>query len=474
MVLDDICNSTVYSANAFHVLGLPVNVNGRKIRRRQEDVIDGLSVMGENAWNAEFDRYLLGQNTAPIVETARSLIDRLKNDPEFFATEMFFWVWPQSGGSDPAIEAIMCGERDKAVRCWQADCSKPGSRGLIARHNLAVVLHFYAVDGEDYIRTATGNIDAQYFKAVDQFWKEAFSFWEDLADDDDFWDAYAARVKELNDPRLNDEFIEKFRERLPVCFDNINADFMISYAQAGKIDEAKRHFAYMVSTMRGADDVEETLARAFKPMVDKARVLLKQCAGVKEPKKVLAACRDVLSGSRSLVSILRAIIPEGNAFTKGIINEIVTQIDNRLPDYSRATGDYWPCLKITEELLGIAATPMMEVKIRKSVKEWEDLVRQDREANTCCVCGKFQKGMPTKPLKLYRDVSADPTTYGRVQWRTRTVQVPICPNCDGRHSVFWTFETSAQSVPFVKQLISDGWKIGEKPSQKEMEAVRFL
>jgi len=474
MVLDEICNAKVYSANAFYVLGLPVNVNSRKIRRREEDLIDGLGSMGGDAWSAEFDKYLLGYHDAPKVDAARTLIERLKSDPEYFATEMFFWFWPQSGGQDPAVDAIMAGERDKAVCCWRADCSKPGARGVIARHNLAVILHLYAVDGEEYIQSTSGEVGADYFKAVDQFWKESFSFWEEIVDADEFWDVYAGRVEELNDPRLDERFIEEFRERLPICFDNINADFMIAYAKAGKTDEAKRHFDYMVSTMSGADDVEETLSRAFKPMSDKVRILIKKCNGVKEPKKVLEACQEVLTSSRPLVSILRALVPDGNAFTNGIINEIVTLIDNRLPAYSRETGDYEPCLRLTKELLAIVATPMMKEKIQKSIKEWEDLVRQAREENTCCVCGKFQKGMSTKPLKLYCDVSADPTMYGRVQWRTRTLQVPVCSSCSGKLGVITSLGSYAKKLSIVKQSISEGWKIGEKPSQKELDAVRFL
>ena len=55
MVLDDVCNASVYDKNAFYILGLPVVTTSRKIRRRQEDLIDGLSEMGEKAWCGEFE-----------------------------------------------------------------------------------------------------------------------------------------------------------------------------------------------------------------------------------------------------------------------------------------------------------------------------------------------------------------------------------------------------------------------------------
>ncbi len=375
MILDEICNARVYDANAFHVLGLTVDTASRKIRRRQEDLVEGLALMGERAWQNEFDKYLLGDSIAPNVAVAKNLFERLK-DPEYFATEMFFWFWPQEGQPDPAVEAIVKGERETAVRLWLTDKDKTGQRGIIARHNLAVVLHFYAIDGENYICSHKGDVDAEFFKTVDQYWKSSFEMWEELVDDDIFWDVFSDRVEKLNDPRLDFEFIDSFRERFPICFDNINAEFLVAYARAGKLREAQRHFDYMVSTMSGADDIEETMDRAFKPMADGVRTLIKQCEAVKEPKKILNACREVLKGSQNLVSIFKVLVPRGNAYTNGLLNEIVMTIDKRLPTYSRNTLDFEPCLEITRELLPLASTPLMEERIRKSIGEWEDLVRK--------------------------------------------------------------------------------------------------
>lgn len=469
MILDEICNAKVYDSNAFYVLGLTVDMTSRKIRRRQEDVVEGCALMGDEAWQKEFDRYLLGDSVAPKVEMAKSLFERLK-DPEYFATEMFFWFWPQSGQADPAIEAIVNGERDTAVRLWQTDMNKMGERGIVARHNLAIALHFYAIDGENYIRSHESGVDAEYFKAVDQYWKSSFDLWEDIVADDLFWDVFAERVEELNDPRLDGEFIDSFRERFPICFDNINADFLVAYASAGKLSEAKRHFDYMAATMSGADDVAETMERAFKPMVDKVRTLIKQCENTKEPKKILVACRGLLNGSMNLVSIFKKLVPSGNSFTRGVLNEIVTTIDGHLPAYSRETGDYESCLNLTKELLPIAATPLQMEKIQKSIKEWENLVREARERSTCCVCGRYQKNIGTKTVKMYNDVRESPTIPGRIEWLTRTISnVPVCASCSGKY----TYEHARKFGP-VKESLAEGWKLGDKPSQYEIDNASFF
>lgn len=501
MVLEDVCNSSVYDKNAFFLLGLPVDTTSRKIRRRQEDLIDGLSVMGAAAWDGEFEKYLLGNICAPKVDFARGLFEQLK-DPEFFATEMFFWFWPQGDGSDDAVSAILRGERDVAVRIWVSDMGKPGARGLIARHNLAIALHYYAIDGEKTLRrtakksaadavsgnainysdvldscwdgvdgsgdeTQVVNEGNDYLKAVDQYWRSSFELWEDLADDDSFWDIFGEKVEKLNDPRLDAEFIESFRELFPVCFDRINADFMVEYAQSDDMASAKRHFDYMVSTMSGEDDVEETMERAFKPMADKVKVLIKQCTGVKNPKQVLKACKELLNGSSGFVKILKTLVPNGNSYTKNTINDIVTAIDGKLPMYSRETGDYEPCLALTKQLLPLAASPMMKDKIEKSIAEWSDLVKEARARGTCVVCNRYiGKNIGTTSVKLHCDVHRDPLMYGRYEFRTRTIDVPVCSGC------LWKFENNhAKHYGPVKKSLSEGWKFGEKPSQAELDSL---
>ena len=464
MLLDEICNLRVYDSNPFHVLGLTIDTTMRKIRRRQEDVIEGCALMGDKAWQNEFDKYLLGNSVTPKVEMAKNLFERLK-DPEYFATEMFFWFWPQSGQNDSAIEAIVRGNRDTAVRLWQEDMNKTGERGIVARHNLAIALHLYAIDGENHIRSHPGDVDAEYYKVVDQFWKASFDLWEHIVDDDLFWDVFSQRVEKMNDPRLDHEFVDLFREQFPICFDNINAEFLVAYARDGKLNEAKRHFDYMETTMSGVDDVEETMERAFKPMVDKVRTLIKQCETIEEPKKILRACRELLKDSKDIASIFKKLVPKGNSFTRGVLNEIVAAVDTRLPAYSRETGDYESCLLLTRELVPIVATPLQMERIQKSIKEWERLVREERERSTCCVCGRYQMNIGTQTVKMYKDVHENPIIRGRVEWRARTISgVPVCCSCLSR----FTYEYARQFGP-VKESLADGWKLGEKPSQYEID-----
>ena len=298
MLLDTICNAKVYHENACYLLGLQVGMTGRKMKRRIED-LETANEMGEADWTRAYDQFLLGSASAPSKERFDELAERIK-DPEFAVTEAFFWFWPTNESSDPALEAIANGERASAANIWRGLAKKSSREATIARHNLAILLHYYAIDAENqYFAGRVVKSEIDFLASLDRFWHAAFEYWEALVDDDDFWDAFADRVKAVDDPRLGSSFVEEFRRQFPISFDNINADFMVAYAKSGKFDDAKRHFKYMCETMSDSDDVDETLKSAFKPQVDKLNLQIKHCKGSKNDADGLKDVQSVLNASSS-------------------------------------------------------------------------------------------------------------------------------------------------------------------------------
>jgi hypothetical protein len=56
--------------------------------------------------------------------------------------------------------------------------------------------------------------------------------------------------------------------------------------------------------------------------------------------------------------------------------------------------------------------------------------------------------------------------YGRYEFRTRTIEVPVCSSCS------WKFQDyHSKSYGPVKQSLSEGWKFGEKPEQSELDKL---
>ena len=465
MLLDTICNSKVYHHNAYYLLGLYVGMTGRKLKRRIED-LQSAREMGVSEWNSVYDKLLLGSVTAPDNELIEDLIERIK-DPEFTITESFFWFWPTSDGMDVALEAILTGDRTAAFNNWRSLSTKAGSEAIIAKHNLAVLFHYYAIDAENQrLSGKDGTETPQYLGMLEGFWRTTFHYWEMLMDDDDFWDVFMKRVRDFDDPRLDDNFVEEFRGQFPISFDNINADFLVSYAKAGKLQEAKRHFVYMTETMKGSDDVDETLNNAFKPQIDKLNIHIKHCRESKVDEDGLKDIRSVLNASKELFGIFSFLLPPDNRMYKDLKNDIAKTCHRRTYPYANKTEDFEGTLLVIKELLKLASSPSLKNSIEKDIAQLEKIVKNRREVDTCWYCKTFRKGTPKKKVKMYGEVMPNPERYAQrgVTYSTYEIQIPVCSNCSHKFSI-----SSARSYPLIQKYLADGWKIGDGPSNADID-----
>ena len=467
MLLDSICNSKVYHQNAYYLLGLQVGMSGRKLKRRIED-LEVAENMGGNDWSRAYDKFLLGLATPPGKEVFEDLVDRIKN-PEFAITNVFFWFWPTNDANDPAIESIASGNRESAFNIWRSLATKSTAESVIAKHNLAVLFHYYAIDAENQRLAKGTNTDTKiYLDIVDGYWRTAFAYWEDIVDDDDFWDAFFDRVKAMNEPSLGDDFVSNFRRQFPISFDSINADFMVAYARAGRLDDAKRHFAYMCETMSDSDDVDETLNAAFKPQIDRLNIQIKHCRESKVDADGLKDIQSVLNASKELFGIFSVLLPPENRMYKDLKNDIAKACHDRMFPYVKKTQDFEGALMVEKDILKIAVLTSLQNSIKESINQLEKIIKDRRDADTCWYCKTYRKGMTKKTVKMYGNVLPNPDRVMQrgVTFSTRQVQVPVCSNCSYKFSV-----SSAKTYPLIQQSLADGWKIGEGPSNAEIDAV---
>lgn len=469
MVLDELANASIYAQNPYYLLGIKTGTTGRKLRRREEDLLEGAALLGGGEWKRMFANYLLGNRVEPGVDEVRELAERLK-DPEFAVTSQFFGVWPYDDDQD-ATEAVLNGEHDKAFRVWRSAASKGGINGGVAKHNMAVLLHYYAIDAETSILNEPTNkqsVDSKQLAVIDQYWKASFALWEEIVDDDGFWDSFTQQVREVDDPRLNEEFVSNFRRQFPIAFDNINADFMARYARMGKLQDAKRHFEYMTQTMSGSDDVDESVAQAFKPMVEKVNLAIKRHRDTKDAKGLLAGVKELLAETKTIISTFKFLLPPDNELYKSLSDNIATTGDALLIKYFNAAHDTEGALAMQRQLLDWAVSPTAKRKIEKGVVELEEILKQEKERDTCWYCKTYQKDMRKLNVKIYGNVRPDPKRYNTrgVTYSYRDVPVPVCSNCTSRFN-----SQSARDYPPLKAALSAGWKIGSGPTNAEMDAA---
>lgn len=348
-MLMKMCTEDVYRDNIFCLLDLKTTATTRQIRRRRED-LDSAQMLGDDAWKNEF-RHLKGRRSIPTAEEIAAVFKKVE-DPEQRIISEFFWMWPLDD-HDCTVDEFMRGDVAAAVEQWEqvfrTECL--GKR-LIAQHNLAVCHQCNALVAEFQVYHYEGEVPADHYRQLLSYWENAFTYWDELADNDDFWGLYEARMRELDDPRLTGGFIRRFRAEFPVAFNNINAQLAVRYAKAARHDDAKRHVGYMNRAMSGHNHLQENMNIIFTPMEQRVNMLVfAYDKKVNEnPKQGLEYANKLLSNTDETRRIAQCLLKDGQRIRVGIFTPIAAACNRYQVQYGDATKDWQGCLTILEKL----------------------------------------------------------------------------------------------------------------------------
>lgn len=499
------CTENVYNNNIFHLLGLRTTATPRQIRRKRDD-FESAKTLGRDSWKNEF-RHLMGNRPVPTSEEIDEAFDHLE-DPEYRIISEFFWMWP-IGDDDRALDELLAGHKGEAIRIWEQDALSFGKKRSVAQHNLAVVYQFYALDAELQALESDGYLPKDFREAMLSYWEKSFSYWEDLADNDEFWDIYEARMREFDDPRLTGGFNRRFRAAFPVAFDNINAQLAARYAKASRFDDAKRHVDYMSRTMSGLDNVQENMNIIFTPMEQRVNLLID---GYDEkvkanPQQGLEYANKLLAETEEIRRVAEGMLKDGQRIRTGIFTTIFAACNRYQVQYGNKTDEWEGCLKLLMRLKEIACTPDSKKVVEGNIETVKGNIKYDKERNTCWVCQQ-RKADRKYGIKMYGDVRHE---WGRIEWRHGEITVPVCSHCqqekdaaDSRKATgFWItaiivfiigcciappafivwgivaaivgfivgacvggdhgFDSRCKEHPAIKEMLAQGWKFGDSP-----------
>ena len=462
-VLAKLCTENVYMDNMFHILGVGIDVTPRKLRRRRED-IDSAHELGEEAWRNQF-KHLLGNCAIPTYQEVCDAFSRIENPEERIVSE-FFWFWP-TGDGDSSLEDLLAGRKPNAIKAWERGEYAYGKSRIISIHNLAVVYHLYAIDAELQSIAYGGNVPDDYRSKMCSYWDKSFSYWEQLADNDDFWDLFAERVRQFDDPRLAGGFVRRFRQEFPIAFDNINAKLAVEYAKLDVYADAKRHADYMLKTMSGLDDVQSMLNVLFDPMEQKVNRLIDNydIKARESPSDGLKLADNLLKETEGIRRIAEALLKKGQRIRTVIVTKIVAACNRYQVWYGNKTDDWDGCLRILEFIRPMACTADSESLINKNLTTVRDNIRRDEEENVCLRCKKHKRDcsqFAPQTVKLYGNVQKDPSRQGRVTFSIRKIMVPRCKDCKRLSN-----DEVSKYTP-ISRLLKEGFKIGDGPSDAEI------
>ena len=205
------------------------------------------------------------------------------------------------------------------------------------------------------------------------------------------------------------------------------------------------------------------------------------------------------------------LLSEGDATRESVHDEVALQVRACLISYINETGNWSNALKLAKKALVIAASPSVRQKIQDDI----NTIDSNLEYATCWFCGTASADDgSTINVMMHGNVQRNRKWSGtQVQWQKLPVPVPRCKSCESAHkqrqqlgcggaiaglilaiiigiassnflvglvifAVSWlvgyissllTFpkgikpESYKNEFRTVKEMLSKGWKVGEKP-----------
>jgi hypothetical protein len=360
----DAATKDVFRQNVFRITGLPVDATPREIAKHA----DRLKMMEELGQGASAHTGVFSLNPPPGVDQIREAIQNLK-DPERRLVDEFFWFWPREFGksaSDPALLALAKGDLQTAYDIWGSYEEDPRD-GVVATHNKALTTQIIALDWEK-IR-AERSIEQNQAAEIENYWKRSFRRWEKLVDDDRLWDRVAARVRQVDDPRLRTGFVRRMRASLPEALDKINAELALSYAEAGKLDLARLHIQFMRDTNQGLDNVEKTAELVLTPVKVRLREQIKRAEDKlqRAPTEGPQTAKQLLDEAEKCVRLFDLFFGSSHEGRNDLFDEVASVCNLLVVAYHKATQDDTTCLAILKAALPLATAIDLRGLLEKNI-----------------------------------------------------------------------------------------------------------
>ncbi len=500
----------IYRINAFRISGLNVNSSTREITNQ----------LRKNQMLEKYGDVSVKQDSPfPIVpppdnDQIRLALHRLR-DPETRLIDEFFWFWPhspESADSDEALECLSRNDIKSAENIW-INNEATQTQSNVSKHNLAVLSHLQSLDYELNGQDITND-------ELEGYWENGFKRWKVLFAHEGFWSRLAARVREMNDPRLTTGFIKRLRESLPSAILQINAKLALNAAEKGDMTKAKHQMQLINKSGFGPEVGLSAIHRVVEPLRNRIKITCKRINDAPNTINIpfsnsqseLNAVKKLIKETKTALNILDILLPNDSPIREGAHDEIGLAALGFIISYGNKTeDDLEEALIILEDVKSIV---LGESAISR-VKQNYDIIKTNHESrriyNTCFFCKTNkpdEKSLIEKPM--HGEINK---SYSSTTWRHLTVKVPRCEKCKKEHikqdtiitagvivsiivgisfgslfSSFWIFfftmvigivfsirtgiksnKTEGRSThvlfPEIKELLAKGWTWGASPPQ---------
>jgi hypothetical protein len=380
------------------------------------------------------DAGMIAEAQANLADAERRLISEL------------FWFWPDGRAGSAWDDYAGAGaprnaeekpppvlnDLETAESFWASQLERGGERQEIAAHNLAVLFHAAALDIECDAAHNPLTSDEQQQRLA-RYWSKAVEMWKRVLAGENAWGYLAARVAELNDPRVKASTVRRLRESLPVALLTINADLAVRASQAGARTDSKRQAELMRAFDFPREQTNEARQFVLAPVRRRIHDL---CVTMgedarKTPEQAVQVAERLLERARPLLMAVDDLLPSGDPQRPDVLDAVALAANDaaivRFQSLSHGVKRDWNSAQdFLERISRYAATQSMRAHINKSLIWVRDNIRYSNY-KSCWFCGENEDDPASSlTVTMYKMVAANHYNYN-------DIHVPRCYRCRQGH-----------------------------------------
>jgi len=387
-----------YQRNAFRVTGLPADASIRDIKRR----IDDLKHAEEIGDVEDEHSHAFALTPPPTLDDIRKTAQILQ-DPERRIVQEFYWFWPLEWGkgkTDPALVALNKGDKTTAFNIWkEALNGQHEGTTIVGKHNLAVFYQIIALDQE--LINLQKNPTEEALKQIDKYWRASFKYWEEIIEEDKFWNLVTNRILSVGDPRLTAAFSTSMRATLPKALHMINGLLALKYVEKGNLNLADKHKDYMANTFQGlTDDISTTFDFITKPYQARIRdaVAIATEIANREADKAADAATDLFKTVAQPLEILEKLLSLKDHNLIDLLDAVAEAALSCQKAFVREHKDWKRCLTILENAKAYAVSADVLGRINEQSTYLKDATYLDPIFTICEEVSSVAKNTPENAI----------------------------------------------------------------------------
>lgn len=432
----------LFRVNAFRLLGLSTRANERDIKKQSEKL-----KMMEKFGAAIQTSGPLPLDPPPNKDTIQEAIQRLRS-PEHRLIDEFFWFWSKASEENPKIDLALAALANRDIKTaadiWNGQKYLGDNQG-IAIHNLAVLYHTAALDIEYMAQSSQLSERIKILR--DSYWREGFSNWKQLLENDEFWKGLEARIIELDDPRLTTYLAQQMRTTLPVALLSINIQLAIGATEQKAVGEVERQRQLIQASGFPPCSIEEATHRGIKPLRTQIRTIceIADRESRAEPQQSDAITRRLLQQARPMLVTVDSLLPARDyALRDDVRDEVAQTAYNCGVCYGKTTQNW----NTFQELLELTRPYAISASLREIITEGIEIAKRNLEAKdylNCWFCKENEGVIKYEcDVPMYGNVTRTWVGNGtRVDWQKTKVHVPRCERCWAVHRRITRLHTRA-------------------------------